>query len=268
MTMSTALLDVDVVVDYPAKPRALDGVRFTVGECESVGVLGESGSGKSTLILAILGLLGNTGARVTGRIAFRGRNLLDLREREWRSIRGREIAYVPQSPVSALNPALRIGSQMAEAWRAHAKGRENDWKTEAFRLFERVSLPASDEFLRRFPSQISVGQAQRVLVAMALLHRPALLVSDEPTSAVDARVRNEVRDLLSGLSREIGVAHLLITHDLGTLAGVCSRVVVLEGGRVLREARMADLPPVSADLDALALSLLYAPLARSLPVKV
>ena len=253
-----ALLDVDLRVDYPKKARALEGVRFTVGARESVAVLGESGSGKSTLVLAILGLLDVTGARVSGRILFDGVDLLTLSERRWRKIRGKEIAFVPQSALAALNPAMRIGGQMEEAWRVHSR-EKRAWKERAFELFRRVSLPADDDFLRRFPAQISVGQAQRVLIAMALLHRPRLLISDEPTSAVDPATRDEIRSLLRDLSGEYSISNLLITHDVSTIIGLCSRAVVLREGRLLRELGAAELEPLRrAAKQAQALSGIYA----------
>ncbi len=251
------LLEAELTVDYPGKPRALDQVRFQLSERESLAVLGESGSGKSTLVLAILGLHRWSGARVSGKLRFAGADLLSYSERDWRRIRGKQLASVPQSAVAALNPALRIGTQVEEAWRVHADVK-NGWKSRAGELFERVSLPFSDEFLRRFPSQISVGQAQRILIAMALLHRPQLLVSDEPTSAVDPATRDEIRTLLADLSREFGIANLLITHDVATVAGLCSRALVLRQGRVLREVEMADLPFQQADAYARAMNSLYA----------
>jgi ABC-type glutathione transport system ATPase component len=252
-----ALLEVDVTVDYPRKPRALDRVRFEIGDGEPVAVLGESGSGKSTLVLAILGLLDTTGARVSGRIAWRGEDLLLARRKRWREIRGKEIAFVPQSATAALNPAMRIGSQMAEAWRTHEPGRREDWRPRTLELFERVSLPVDDEFLRRFPSQISVGQAQRVLIAMALLHRPRLLISDEPTSAVDPATRDGIRALLRQVRDDFDVANLLITHDVATVAGLCTRAIVLSRGRVVRAASMADLPCEQANAYTQALNSLY-----------
>ena len=257
--MTTPLLEVDVSVDYPKKPQALEGVRFSVSAHESVAVLGESGSGKSTLVLAILGLLDTTGARVRGRIAFDGVDLLPLSERRWRNLRGRDIAFVPQSAMAALNPALRIGSQMEEAWNVHSADRKA-WKPRTLELFARVSLPADDDFLRRFPAQISVGQAQRVLLAMALLHRPRLLISDEPTSAVDPSTRDEIRLLLGEFSQEYGISNLLITHDVSTIVGLCSRAVVLRGGRLLRELDAVALAPFEqAAGQAQMLSRIYAP---------
>jgi ABC-type glutathione transport system ATPase component len=253
-----ALLEVDINVDYPTRPRALEGVRFTLEERDSLAVLGESGSGKSTLILAVLGLLESTGARVSGRIRFGGVDLLGLPAKRWRSIRGRDLAFVPQSPLAALNPALRIGSQMSEAWRVHESSQKDEWKRAALALFERVSLPTTDEFLRRFPGQISVGQAQRVLIAMALLHRPRLLISDEPTSAVDPATRDSIRTLLRELSAEFGIANLLITHDIAIAGGLCTRAMILRNGKMLRVANMSDLPWRQADAYAQTLSALYA----------
>ncbi|HEX5228613.1 MAG TPA: ATP-binding cassette domain-containing protein, partial [Bryobacteraceae bacterium] len=173
------LLEARISVDYPNKPGALRDVEFEIGEGEILGLVGESGSGKSTIALALLRLLDHKGATVRGEIHFGGRDLLAMRASEMRKIRGRDIALVLQSPLASLNPALRIGAQMAEAWRAHSSSK--DWKPRALELFERVSLPAEEAFLDRYPRQLSVGQAQRVLIAMAVLHRPRLLIADEPT---------------------------------------------------------------------------------------
>jgi peptide/nickel transport system ATP-binding protein len=235
------LLTVDVSVDYPNKPCALDRIQFSLAEGESLAVVGESGSGKSTLSLAVLGLLGSTRARVRGRICFDGVDLLSLSEKHWRAIRGKGISYVPQSPIASLNPALRLSSQMAEAWRVHGQGSKNAWEPVTLELFERVSLPATSEFLRRFPSQISVGQAQRVLIAMALLHRPRLLISDEPTSAVDPTTRDEITSLLKELQVDFGLANLLITHDLATATALCSRAIVLRNGKLVESGDPAEI---------------------------
>jgi peptide/nickel transport system ATP-binding protein len=185
--MTGSLLETRLSVDYPNKPGVLRELRLQVGEGEMLGLVGESGSGKSTIALALLRLLEHKGASITGEIHFNGRDLLRLRAKEMRQIRGRSIALVLQSPIASLNPALRIGTQMAEAWRAHVSGAAaKQWKDHALELFERVSLPAEESFLNRYPRQLSVGQAQRVLIAMAVLHKPRLLIADEPTSALDA----------------------------------------------------------------------------------
>lgn len=216
--MSAPLLSVRISVDYPRKTGVLEDVAFEIGEGEIFGLAGPSGAGKSTIALAILRLLNMRGGRVRGRILFAGRDLMTLREREMRRIRGREIALVPQSPVAALNPALRLETQMREAWRAHAAG------TAHFHgIFERMGLPDDPEFLRRYPSQISVGQAQRVVIAMAMLHKPRLILADEPGSALDPESRARSLDLFRDLNRDYGAAILYISHDLASMAALCHR---------------------------------------------
>jgi ABC-type dipeptide/oligopeptide/nickel transport system ATPase component len=237
-------------VDYPNKPGVLRDVHLDVDEGEIVGLVGESGSGKSSIALALLRLLDHKGGSIDGEILFNGRDLLHLRKNEMRQIRGREIALVLQSPLSSLNPALRIGTQMAEAWRAHVSGSAaKQWKDQALRLFERVSLPADEAFLSRYPRQLSVGQAQRVLIAMAVLHRPKLLIADEPTSALDAVTQGEILELFRSLNREMNMALLFISHDLLAVASLCSRIAILQRGeiiesgpteRMFRDPRTAD----------------------------
>ena len=151
-----------------------------------------------------------------------------------RRIRGRDIALVLQSPLASLNPALRIGTQMAEAWRAHQSGAEAKlWKARALELFERVSLPAEESFLDRYPRQLSVGQAQRVLIAMAVLHKPRLLIADEPTSALDAITQSEILELFRSLNRELNMAMLFVSHDLLAVASLCSRIAILQRGQIV-----------------------------------
>jgi len=246
----TSLLQARLSVDYPNKPGVLRDVCLEIGEGEIVGLVGESGSGKSTIALALLRLLQHKGASITGEIVFNGRDLLQLCDQEMRQIRGREIALVLQSPLASLNPALRIGTQMAEAWRAHVSGAASkQWKEQALRLFERVSLPAEESFLNRYPRQLSVGQAQRVLIAMAVLHRPRLLIADEPTSALDAVTQSEILELFRSLNREMNMALLFISHDLLAVAALCSRIAILQRGaiiesgpteRMFRDPRTAD----------------------------
>lgn len=178
------LLSLRLTVDYPSKPAVLRDVALELQPGEILGLVGQSGSGKSTLALAILRLLGLRGGVAHGSISFEGHDLLALSERGMRELRGRRIALVLQSPLSALNPALRIGTQLKEAWCAHSgSGREACHRAIAEALAS-VSLHEGEAFLRRFPSEVSVGQAQRVLIAMAILHRPSLLIADEPTSAL------------------------------------------------------------------------------------
>jgi ABC-type dipeptide/oligopeptide/nickel transport system ATPase component len=235
----TPLLDLRITVDYPNKPAALRELALWMQAGETLGLAGESGSGKSTLALAILGLLHHKGGRIRGEIQFDGRDLVRLSNREFRCVRGREIALVPQSPLASLNPALRIGAQIEEAWNAHRK--DGDWKHRVRELFDLVSLPAGDDFLGRYPRQLSVGQGQRVLIAMAVLHSPKLLIADEPTSALDAITQAEILDLFARLNRELRMGILFISHDLESVACLCERIAVLHHGQVVEQGPTADV---------------------------
>jgi ABC-type glutathione transport system ATPase component len=229
-----SILQAHLSVNYPNKPEALRDVRLEIGEGEILGLAGESGSGKSTIALALLRLLEHKGAAIEGEILFDGRDLLQLRASEMRQIRGRDIALVLQSPLASLNPALRIGTQISETWRAHKpRAAAKLWKHRALELFHRVSLPAEESFLDRYPRQLSVGQAQRVLIAMAVLHKPRLLIADEPTSALDAITQSEILDLFRSLNRELNMAMLFISHDLLSVAALCSRIAILQHGRIV-----------------------------------
>jgi ABC-type dipeptide/oligopeptide/nickel transport system ATPase component len=221
------LLDLRVSVEYGSK-RVLNEVAFEVARGEILGLVGCSGEGKSTIALSILGLLGLKGGRCTGEILFQDRDLLKLNSREMRRLRGKEIALVPQSPLPALNPNVRLGSQLEEAWSAHERGKP-DWKP----LLESVSLPAEERFLRQYPRHLSVGLAQRFLIAMALLHSPALLLADESTSALDTITQAEILGLFKRLNRERGIAILYISHDLASVASLCHRVAILHDGGVV-----------------------------------
>ncbi len=229
---SSAVLDVCLSVAYQNRKQVLSDVRLTIGHGEILGLVGESGSGKSTLALALFDLLDRSRARVTGTILLNGRDLLRCSEKEMRRVRGSEIALVLQSAGTALNPMLRVGAHLREAWMAHSKG-ASEWKQAAVPLLERVCLPFDDEFLRRYPSEISVGQAQRLLIAMALLHRPTLLVADEPTSALDSITHAEILALIRELNRDLGLSVLLISHDLLSAASLCSRLAILKDGQIV-----------------------------------
>src|ERR1700722_7809905 len=232
------LLSAQITVRYAGKAAVLRSISLDIARGEVVGLVGQSGSGKSTLAMAILGLLGRQRATIEGSIVFQGVDLLTLRERELRSLRGRSLSLVLQSPLASLNPALEIRTQLREAWRAHAdkKASRAECDHAIQSALKHVSLPTAEDdalFLRKRASQLSVGQAQRVLIAMAILHRPALLIADEATSALDVITQSEILELFARLNRETGMSILYISHDLPSVAGICQRIAILHEGDIV-----------------------------------
>jgi ABC-type dipeptide/oligopeptide/nickel transport system ATPase component len=225
------LLDLKISAWYGSR-QVLGDVAFQIAPGEVLGLAGASGCGKSTCALALLGLLGLKGGRAKGSILFQGQELTRASETEMRQIRGRRIGLVPQSPIASLNPALRIGAQLKEAWYAHA-GRGEDWREPVAAAFRSVSLPADAPFLDRYPRQLSVGLAQRVLIAMAILHRPKLLIADEATSALDPLTQSEILTLFEELTRKFGMAMLYVSHDLLSMTRLCHRVAILHEGSIV-----------------------------------
>jgi ABC-type dipeptide/oligopeptide/nickel transport system ATPase component len=231
--MTETFLSLSLTVNYRGRPPVLNRAFLEMREGEVLGLIGQSGSGKSTLALSILRLLELKNGKAEGTVLLQGRDLMKLKEREMRQMRGRDIGLVLQSPLTSLNPALRIGTQMLEAWKAHASGPREGGLRRIRETFESVSLPADDEFLRRLPSQLSVGQAQRVLIAMAVLHRPVLLIADEPTSALDVITQAEVLALFRKLNQEMGTGILYISHDLLSVSAICDRIAILSEGEIV-----------------------------------
>jgi ABC-type dipeptide/oligopeptide/nickel transport system ATPase component len=227
------LLSAHLWLRYGNKPPVLRDVDLDIRRGEVLGLVGQSGSGKSTLAMALLGLLDKRRAHVEGTIRFDGADLLRVSEQDLRALRGRKLSLVLQSPLSSLNPALKIRTQLKEAWRAHASGPKADCSAAIRAALESVSLPSTDEFLRKYPSQMSVGQAQRVLIAMAVMHRPALLIADEATSALDVITQSEILALFRELNRSTGMAILYISHDLASVAGICDRIAILHQGQIV-----------------------------------
>jgi len=239
--IAAPLLSLRISADYRARENVLRDVAFEIEPGEIVGLAGQSGSGKSTIALAIMRLLHIKGGAVRGQIRFRGGDLLRYSEREMRAIRGREISLVLQNPVSSLNPALRIGTQLSEAWEVHNQAPRAIRESAIFEALEAVSLTVDKPFLRRYPNELSVGQAQRVLIAMAILHRPALLIADEATSALDALTQSEILRLFARLNSELSMAILYISHDLLSIASLCQRVSILHEGEIVEFAPVARI---------------------------
>ena len=233
MIESPPLLSLRLSVDYRNKPGVLRDISLDIRPGEILGLVGQSGSGKSTLSLAILRLLHLKGGTARGDLLFKGEDLSAKSESQMRSLRGREISIVLQSPLSSLNPALRIGSQLGEAWRAHASGTREECAAAIRNALTSVSLPNEADFLRRRPSQLSVGQAQRVIIAMTILHRPSLLIADEATSALDTITQSEILTLFARLNRELGMGILYISHDLLSVASQCHRIAILNSGEIV-----------------------------------
>jgi peptide/nickel transport system ATP-binding protein len=216
--------------------EAVSDVSFMVGQHEMVGMVGESGSGKSATALALLGLLPPHSARVTGQVTVRGHDVIGLDEKALRHVRGRDIGMIFQEPMTALDPVFRVGRQIAQAVRAHEAVSRQAAKSRAIELLVDLGIPDPARVAEAYPHQLSGGMAQRVTIAIALASAPAVLVADEPTTALDVTIEAQILDLLRTLSREHGTGILLITHDLGIVAESCTRMVTLYAGQVVEEA--------------------------------
>ena len=258
--MSTPVMQVRLRADY-GRRCVLTDVQFDLCAGEALGMVGTSGAGKTTLVMALLGLLPWRGGKASGEVLIDGCNLLTMPACQARRVRGKKIAMVPQSPMTALNAAVSLRAHFEEAWRAHQTSGRTALESRLRELMHEVQLPAGDnDFLRSKPGQISVGQAQRVLIALALLHRPSILIADEPTSALDPVTQAEIIRLLRQLNRRNRTALLYISHDLVSVLQLCDRLAVLHSGAI---AECLPVAQVEQARHPATLSLLHA-----LPVPV
>jgi peptide/nickel transport system ATP-binding protein len=241
-----ALLEVDDLTTYfftrDGVVRAVEGVSFRVMRGEVLAIVGESGCGKSVTSLSIMRLIASPpGRTVRGRVLFEGRDLLALPEPEMRKIRGNAISMIFQEPMTSLNPVLTIGRQVAEALVLHRGMSREQALARSIELLREVRIPAPERRVNQYPHQLSGGMRQRVMIAMALACAPRLLIADEPTTALDVTIQAQILDLMRELSQKTGAAIVLITHDLGVVAEMAERVVVMYAGRKVEEASVADL---------------------------
>jgi len=245
MTSSNPLLSIrDLTISFGKKKKLLEvihAISFDVFENEIVGVVGESGSGKSVTSLAVMGLLPSKNTQVSGEILFESENILNADTKKIRSLRGKEIAMVFQEPMSALNPSLKCGSQVAEILRLHLNMTSAEAKRETISLFNKVKLPRPKEIYNSYPHQISGGQMQRVMIAMAISCKPKLLIADEPTTALDVTVQKEILALLKDIQQETKMAMIFISHDLNLVSEIADRVVVMYQGDVVESAETSEL---------------------------
>lgn len=234
--MSAPLLQVrDLRVEFKTEDgtvTAVNNLNFTLNEGETLGIVGESGSGKSQTAFAVMGLLAKNG-RTSGSVQFHGNEILGLPEKQLNRIRAEEIAMIFQDPMTSLNPYMKVGDQLAEVLMLHKGMAKAQAWAEAVRMLEAVKIPEAQKRIKMYPHEFSGGMRQRVMIAMALLCRPKLLIADEPTTALDVTVQAQIMALLNDLKRDFNTTIIMITHDLGVVAGICDKVLVMYAGRTM-----------------------------------
>ena len=238
--MSKALLEIENLKTYfytwAGIVKAVDGVSLNVKEGETLGLVGESGSGKTVTALSILRIVPAPGKIIDGRISYRGENLLEKKENEMQKIRGKEIAYVFQDPATSLNPVFSIADQLVEVIRRHQNVSKQEALEKAIELFRLVEIPDPEIKIWSYPHQLSGGMKQRMAVARALSCQPSLLLADEPTTNLDVTIQAQILELMKNLKKKLGMSMILITHDMGVVAGMADRIIVLYAGRVCESA--------------------------------
>jgi peptide/nickel transport system ATP-binding protein len=239
------LLDVrDLTVRFPTSDgvvQAVSEVSFTLSRGETLGIVGESGSGKSVSNLAIMGLLNRSRTIISGAVEFMGRDLLTLPASQLREIRGKDIAMVFQDPFACLHPMYRVGDQIAEAYLAHSDDRKAAAQARAVELLDHVGIPNAKSRARDYPHQFSGGMRQRAMIAMALVHNPAILICDEPTTALDVTVQAQILELIEAVKKEFDIGVILVTHDLGVVAETASAVMVMYAGRIMEHGPAREI---------------------------
>ena len=241
MNSLTPLLSVENLRTVFGPVVAVDGVSFEVRKGETLGLVGESGSGKSVTAFSIIRLVQEPGRITGGRITFQGRDLLALPESDMRQVRGAGIGFVFQEPMAALNPVMRVGAHIAEALRVHGLASKSEARARSIELLRAVRITDPDKRVDDYPHQLSGGMRQRVMVAVALACKPALLIADEPTTALDVTVQAQVLALLRDMKREFDLSMLLITHDFGVIAETADRVAVMYRGKIVEQAAVRDI---------------------------
>ncbi|WP_307479928.1 ABC transporter ATP-binding protein [Cytobacillus purgationiresistens] len=221
---------------------AVDDISFSVKKGEILGIVGESGCGKSVTSLSIMKLVPQPpGKIVSGEILLNGENLVPVSERRMRQIRGNEIAMIFQEPMTSLNPLFKIGEQLIEAIKIHKKGNKKEFEKQAVDMLKLVGLPRAEGIMNEYPHQLSGGMRQRVMIAMALSCGPKLLIADEPTTALDVTIQAQILALMKSLNEKLDTSIVMITHDLGVVADICQRVIVMYAGKVVEEASVLDI---------------------------